>query len=82
MNTVISFRRKTRVIELYYVYILESSDTNFTIEIGNEITSDQDKILEDLWTMWGIVDVAQMHTQDLLDGYEVRSIKISNLFSN
>ena len=64
---------KDRVIYL----ILEKSTTNFSIVIDNIKVNDGDDgegILETLRTMLGMVDVAQMHTQDLLDGYEVRGI--------
>ena len=70
-------RMKNRVICL----ILEKSTTNFSIVIDNNKVSDDgddgDGILENLQTMWRMVDVAQMHTQDLLDGYEVRGIQVS-----
>ena len=65
---------KDRVVCL----ILEKSTTNLSIVIDNIKVNDDDDdgemILETLRTMWGMVDVAQMHTQDLLDGYEVRRL--------
>ena len=66
---------KDRVVCL----ILEKSTTNLSIVIDNIKVNDDDDddgemILETLRTMWGMVDVAQMHTQDLLDGYEVRHL--------
>ena len=64
---------KDRVVCL----ILEKSTTNLSIVIDNIKVNDDDDgemILETLRTMWGMVDVAQMHTQDLLDGFEVRRL--------
>ena len=63
---------KDRVVCL----ILETSAANFDV-IGNNNYDDGDGILENLQTMWGMVDVAQMHTQDLLDGYKVCGIQVS-----
>ena len=67
---------KDRVVCL----ILEASAANFSIVIDNKKVNDGDDgegILENLRTMCRMVDVAQMHTQDLLDGYEVCLIRIS-----